>query len=319
MLFQLLFGFIVLGFATSWLVSGASLIAQHFRLPKLTIGITVVALGTSVPEIAISAIAALNQEPNISVGNIIGSNIANTIFILPLAGLVHRVVLPKLTIKLELPLILICTLFVYALMMNDTLNRIEALILIAIFMIIMTWLVWSIRLRDENLLGYEIAQTLRQELPSAHKSTLYLIVGLLLIAPSSYFAIEGAKGIAHYFDKSNLFVGLFITAIGTSLPELATSIVSLIKKEKGIMIGNIIGSNLINLLIALPIATLINPIHVSPVLLSRDLPFLIMMTLLLIIMGLVGKKPTVLSVLENLFYLLAYGGYLFLIAFSDKL
>lgn len=276
-------GLFLLIWSADRFVDGAAATARHFGMSPLLIGIVIIGFGTSAPEMIVSAISALNGNPGIALGNAYGSNITNIALILGATALIRPLTVPSQIIKQELPVLLLIT-FISAVLIYDTdITRIDAVILLAVFCIYMTG---SIRLglRQKNVALTDENKTAETSV-SLKSAVIQVIAGLGILLLSSQLLVWGAVEIARYFAVSDLIIGLTIVAVGTSLPELASSVAAARKGEQDLAIGNIVGSNLFNTLAVVGIAGIIKPIQAGSEIFSRDMTVMVFMTLLLFIFG----------------------------------
>ena len=273
-------GFALLVVGAESLVRGASKLAAAFGISPLVIGLTVVAFGTSAPEMAVSTISGLSGQANIAIGNVVGSNIFNILLILGVSALVAPLVVSQRLVKLDVPLMILASVTVYLFSLNGVISRPEGLFL---FAGIIAYTVFLIRQsRRENQAGQaEYAQEYGAKEPRFVKALLkdvvLILAGLGLLVLGSKWLVDGAVSIAQKLGVSDLIVGLTIVAAGTSLPELATSVVASLRGERDIAVGNVIGSCLFNLLAVLGVAGIVSPngIAVSPAALHFDLPVMV--------------------------------------------
>ena len=263
MLVYLLFaiGFVLLIKGADWLIEGSADIARKFRIPEIVIGLTVVAFGTSAPELAVNIIASINGNNGLAIGNIVGSNIANVLLILGVAGTITSLSVQKNTVWREIPFSLFAALLLGFLVndklsgdsQTDQISRADGLILVAMFAL---FIFYTFRLGKNNL---------TEELPEADnarpmwKSIGMLLTGLAGLVIGGHWIVEGAVSLARLFGYSESFVGLTIVAIGTSLPELATAVVAVRKGNTDLAIGNVIGSNVFNIFWVLGLSATISP------------------------------------------------------------
>lgn len=278
-------GFALLVWGAERFVTGASAIANNLGIPPLLIGLTIVGLGTSAPEIMVSSIASFQGNAALAIGNALGSNIANIGFVLGITALVVPLTVRSQTLRREYPILLAVCLATLLLMLDGTLGRSDGLLLLLGLVII---LYGMIRIGMRSLATDPMGSEFQAELPddmSTKKAVIYFTGGLVLLLFSSKILVWGAVNIATAFGISDLIIGLTLVALGTSLPELAASIASALKNEHDIAIGNIIGSNMYNLLAVLAVPGLIAPGPFDPLVLSRDMPMMIGLTLALFVMG----------------------------------
>lgn len=287
--FILLTALIVLVWSADKFVYGASTLARNFGISPMIIGLTIVAMGSSAPEMMVAAVASYQGNPNTAIGNAIGSNITNIALVLGITALIKPLMVSSSTIKQELPLILLLTVIAFWLLFDNNFSFIEGLaLMIGFFIFIGSLLIRAIKQRKNNIFEKDpMIIEAEQDIPEQSNtliSILWLIAGIILLVGSSHYLVESAVFIAHKFGISDLVIGLTVIAIGTSLPELAASIASVIKKEDDLAMGNIIGSNIFNILAVLPFAGLIAPGAIDPEAGSRDAPVMVAITLLLFIL-----------------------------------
>lgn len=250
----LLVGFLFLVKGADWFVEGAASIAKKLGIPQLIIGLTIVAMGTSMPEAAVSITAAMNQNAGITIGNIVGSNILNILIILGLTALITNVAIQKSTFLYEIPFMLIVTvvLIIFGIT-GETVTFAEGVIFWIMFLFYLGYL--FVMARKDNS---EDAEGVKAY--PVWKCILFMLVGGVLVIKGSDFAVSGASEIARYFGMSERFIGLTIVALGTSLPELVTSVTAARRGNAGIAIGNIVGSNIFNILFVIGTVALLCPV-----------------------------------------------------------
>lgn len=291
----LLLALAVLVWSADKFVFGASSVATNFGISPMIIGLTIVAMGSSAPEMMVAATSALQGSPNTAIGNAIGSNITNIALVLGITALFQPLAVSSDTVKRELPLILGITLIAYAVLFDRNFIFAEGLgLLIMFFAYIGALLFITFRKKQQNeVIDDPLILEAEHDVPEAvgtKMSIFWLIVGMVLLPLSAHYLVESATVIAKAFGISDLVIGLTIIAIGTSLPELAASLVSIWKKEDDLAMGNIIGSNIFNILAVLPIAALIAPGQVDPDATTRDAPYMLAVTLFLFILCFSRKK-----------------------------
>lgn len=237
----LMVGFVFLVKGADWFVEGAAGLARKLRIPQLIIGLTIVAMGTSMPEAAVSITAALNQNPGITIGNVIGSNIMNILVILGITAVITTVPIQNSTLRYEIPFVIFITvllvIFGYT---GSAITFVEGVIFWVLFLAYLVYLFFMSK-------NGEAEEGESEDIP-IWKCLLLMLVGGVMVAKGSDFAVGGASGIARFFGLSERFIGLTIVAFGTSLPELVTSVTAARKGNTGIAIGNIVGSNIFNIL-----------------------------------------------------------------------
>ena len=303
-------GLLLLIWSADRFVDGAAATARHFGMPQLLIGIVIIGFGTSAPEMIVSALSALNGNPGIALGNAYGSNITNIGLILGLTALVLPLAVNSQVLKQELPILIFVTALSAFLIMDGDVLRLDAWILLGIFFIYMGWTIWTgLRNRDDSLVHDVKEELQEQEYMSLAKALMWVVIGLALLMGSSQLLVWGAVEIARYFGVSDLVVGLTIVAVGTSLPELASSIAAARKNEVDLAVGNIIGSNLFNTLAVVGLAGAIAPMQIEQEVFTRDMPVMSVLTVLLLVFGF-GKKGQI-NRIKGLILLLAYISYNF--------
>ena len=285
MITAVLAGFTLLVWGADRFVIGAAATAHRLGVSTLLIGLTVVGFGTSAPEIMVSISAAASGAPELAVGNALGSNIANIGLILGITALIMPLTVRSQTLRRELPMLLAITLMALMPFLDSHLSRLEGLMLVGGLILMLYWLV---RLERSSSSGDElVAETeaeIRQDL-TLGKALGILLIGLLVLLAGSQLLVWGATGIARALGISDLVIGLTVVAIGTSLPELAASIAAVFKNEHDLAIGNVIGSNMYNLLAVMGIAGVVHPTPLSSNVLQRDFPVMIGLTVLLFAMA----------------------------------
>ena len=266
-------------------VEGAAATARHLGMPPLMIGMVIVGFGTSAPEMVVSAISALQGNPGIALGNAYGSNIANIGLILGLTALVSPITVHSLVLRKELPLLTVLTALAAAQLRDGVLTRFEAIVLLAAFAALMTWtILQGLRVQTDRLTEDVKADLGPRPMP-LKRAGLWLGTGLILLIASSRLLVWGAVKIAHSLGVSDLVIGLTIVAIGTSLPELASSLIATRKGEHDLALGNVLGSNLFNTLAVVGIAGAIHPMTVGPEVFYRDMPVMALFTVSLFAIG----------------------------------
>ena len=279
-------GFVLLVWGADRFVMGASGIARNLGVSPLIIGLTIVGFGTSAPEILVSAVAALEGNAGLGVGNALGSNIANIGLVIGVTALMMPLLVQSNVVRREFPVLFFVMFVVLFLIWDGVLGRWDGIILITGLAGLLMLMVKVAR--SSQVKGDPLESEFEQEVPkpeSKGKSTLWFVIGLLVLLGSSKLLVWGAVNVAQMFGVSDLVIGLTIVAIGTSLPELAASIAGALKNEHDIAIGNIIGSNMFNLLAVLAMPGLIAPGEVSSDVFSRDYPVMIALTVALLIMA----------------------------------
>jgi cation:H+ antiporter len=278
-------GLALLVWSADRFVEGAAATARHLGMPALLIGMVVVGFGTSAPEMVVSALASLQGNPGIALGNAYGSNIANIALILGLTALISPIAVHSQILRKELPVLTAITVLAVAQLWDGDLSRLDAVVLLAVFAALIGWSIREgLRERSDSL-GVEMEQELAAHPMPLPRAIVWLVVGLVLLIVSSRILVWGAVTIAQALGVSDLIIGLTIVAIGTSLPELASSLIAVRKGEHDLALGNVIGSNLFNTLAVVGIAGAIHPLDVPPEVLTRDMAVMGALTLSLFVIG----------------------------------
>lgn len=306
-----LFGLVLMVWSADRFVEGSAASARHFGIPPLIIGMVIVGFGTSAPEMAVSALAALQGNPGIALGNAYGSNIANIALILGAAALagpvltVHSRVLRK-----ELPILTVITAIAAWQLWDSSVSRADAVILLVLLAGVMGWTIWQGMTDGEDALTGEMAHELEAHAMTLPRALFWLATGLVLLVVSSRVLVTGAVEIARGFGVSDMIIGLTIIAIGTSLPELASSVTATRKGEPDIAVGNVLGSNLFNTLAVVGIAGSIDPITVGPEVFNRDVLVMAVLTVSLFVMGFgFTGRPGRINRIEGTVLVACYLGY----------
>lgn len=261
-LLLLVVGFIMLVKGADWFVEGASKVAEKFGIPQLVIGLTIVAIGTSLPEAAVSTSAALKGSAEITIGNVLGSNILNVLLILGITSVISPLAVQKSTVKYELPMVIGASVLLAALgLLDGTVGRMDGLILLAGMVFYLLYLLRMAR-KGQASVSEEEEQGGKTE--SMFKLILLILIGGAMIVLGSDVTVDAATALARIFGMSERLIGLTIVAFGTSLPELVTSATAAVKGKADIAVGNIVGSNLFNILFVVGIAAVITPVVYQP-------------------------------------------------------
>lgn len=308
----ILIGFALLIWSADKFVLGASNTARSFSISPLIVGVVIVGLGTSAPEMLVSAIAAAEGNTGLSIGNAIGSNITNVGLMLGLTALFYPLHIHSKLLKREMPLLLIILGLSYCLLWDQYLSFLNGLLLIAMMFAMLGFTIWEAKRHNEDSLAQEMLDELPEEVSKGH-ALKWLIVGILVLIGSSRVLVWGAVEVAEYFEVSDLIIGLTVVAIGTSLPELATTIAAARKKEFDLAVGNIIGSNIFNILGVMALPGLINPGSFDAAVLTRHYPVMLALTVALIVFSIAWRKGKtgVLGRSEGALLLAGYLAYMF--------
>jgi len=289
----LVLGFILLLKGADWFVDGSSSIASRFGIPQLIIGLTIVAMGTSLPEAFVSITAALKSNAAITIGNVVGSNILNVGIILGITALIRPLHIQNSTIKYEMPFMMLVTLLLILQGINQNISRFDGIIMWLFFL---GYLYYIFRMTKNQTEETEIKKT----------NPLFIPLGLVCLMIGSNFAVDAATNIAISLGVSQRFIGLTIVALGTSLPELVTSVTAARKGNADIAIGNIIGSNIFNIFFVLGISSFIHEITINS---AVFLDMFIMMAALFITYGFAASKRSI-NKKEGLFLVCLYVAYM---------
>lgn len=305
---QIIFGAALLAFGADRFVVASAALARNFKLPSLLVGILLVGFGTSFPELIVSAIAASHHKAQIAIGNVIGSNIANVGLVLGLVALIMPIKVHSRLIKREFPILIIISIVAGVLLWNGYLSRLDGVILLVLLALHIYWISVSIP-KSEDVVIHEI----EEQKPARMKTSIaivWCVVGLALLFVSSELLVNGAVGAAKLMGISDLVIGLTVVTIGTSLPELAATITSALKKEHDIAIGHVVGSNIFNILAVLAMPALISPGTFSPSVMRRDYPVMMAFTVVLWLATFCLPTKARLGRAVGGIFLLGYIGYL---------
>lgn len=280
--FVLGLGFLIVG--ADVLIRGASRLALTFGIAPLVIGLTVVAFGTSAPELAVSVQASISNQANLALGNVVGSNIFNILFILGVSSIIAPLIVAKNLIRRDVPIMIGISIVVYLFALNKIFSFTEGIILFTVLIIYVWFLIYQSR-RANSESKVDVSTKIEIEKSSKYgliKNIGFIILGLGLLILGSNWLVDSSIVFAKYFGVSELVIGLTIVAIGTSLPEVVTSIVATIRGERDIAVGNVIGSNIFNILGVLGLAGIFSPngIEIAPSVINIDLPFMIAVALI---------------------------------------
>lgn len=316
-LITLFLGLALLVWSSDIFIDSAASIAQHLNIAPLIIGVVVLGFGTSAPEMLVAILASLDNSPGLAIGNVVGSNIANIGLILGITAIVSPIVIKSSLLKREFPILLAISVIGIFLMLDNDLDMTDGYILIVLLMVVMTWMIYANRtinptdpLSDENL--EELKEHPKMGLS---KSWGLLLTGLVILILSAKMMVWGAVEIAHFFQVPDVIIGLTIIAIGTSLPELAAAINAAKKGKADLMIGNIIGSNLFNLLAVMSMPALIAPSLIENTTLLIDYPIMLALTVAMLLVALPRKGNAVITKFEGSLLLISFVSYMLLLYF----
>ncbi len=314
----LILGLILLVISAEWLVKGASRLAAGCGISPLVIGLTVVAFGTSAPELSVSVMSAFKGQADLALGNVVGSNIFNVLFILGVASLVTPLIVAQQLVKLDVPVMILVSVMVLVLGYDGSIGRLDGLLFFAGGVGYTVFLIRQSRKESNNAVKAEYDQEFGGQ---AEKSNPLVDIGLILVAIGglvigSKFLVNGAVEIAQYFGVSELIIGLTIVSAGTSLPEVATSVVAAYRGERDIAVGNVVGSNIFNILVVLGLSSIIAPsgINVAAPALAFDIPIMIAVAVACLPIFFAGYQ---ISRLNGAIFLAFYVAYVVYLIFSS--
>jgi cation:H+ antiporter len=314
---QIVAGFLLLVWGADRLVAGASAFARNMGVSPLIIGLTIIGFGTSAPELVVSAVATLKGNSGLAVGNAIGSNIANMGLVLGTTALIYPLRMESTALKREYPVLLLIMLVCFFMALDGQYSRLEGWLLLAGLLIVV---IWIIRIGLHRPLSDPLAEEFDAEIPKdtpTRVAVFWLLVGLVVLPISSTFLVDGSIFIARYLHVSDTVIGLTVVALGTSLPELATAVTAALHKEDDLAIGNIIGSNIFNLLGVLGIAAVISPVDLLSIILARDFPAMFLMTGALYLMASDFRGPGSIGRRSGSTLLLMFAGYFIMVWMSS--
>ena len=308
----IIIGFVLLIWSADKFVLGASNTARSFSISPLIVGVVIVGLGTSAPEMLVSAMAAADGNTGLSIGNAIGSNITNIGLMLGITAMLYPLQIHSKLLQREMPTLLVIIALSYFILWDMELSFANGLLLLTLMFLMLGFTIWEAKNQPDDALSQEILEELPEQV-SKGAAIKWLLIGILILIASSRILVWGAVEIAEYYQVSDLIIGLTIVAIGTSLPELAATITAARKKEYDLALGNIIGSNIFNILGVMALPGLIRPGTFDSAVLTRDYPMMLGLTIALLIFSIAWRKGTtgVLARLEGGLLLIGYIGYMF--------
>lgn len=295
---MIIIGFVLLVIGADLLIKGASNVAKRFKISETLIGLTIVALGTSAPELIITITSASQGATDLIIGNAVGSNLCNILLILGIMSIIRPVELEKEIIKLHLPISLFVAIIILGMELSTVLmsqrmilDRLDGMILITLFAIYFSYPVFS-EIKNIINTNKEIKKSSDKENINVFLSIFYIIIGVVLLKYGGDFVVDNATNIAQEFHLPERVIGLTIIAIGTAMPEFVTSIVAVIKKDTSLAVGNLVGSCVLNLLLILGIGAIITPLNFSEEF-NNNIIWLIISTIIIWLLNFVGKKDTI--------------------------
>lgn len=313
-------GLALLVWSADRFVDGSAATARYFGMPPLLIGMVVVGFGTSMPEMVVSVLAGLQGNPGIALGNAYGSNITNIALILGVTAILHPIAIHSGVLRKELPILIGVTFLAVWQAADDQLTRFDAVVLLAVFVVIMLWTILQGIKKRRDSFASEVSHEAATRVLSIQSALSWMVTGLVLLVASSQMLVWGAVKIAHTLGVSDLVIGLTVVAIGTSLPELASSIAASRKGEHDIALGNVLGSNLFNTLAVVGLAALIKPMQLSAEVLQRDIAVMAVLTVSLFVMGYGFRGPGRINRVEGgilVTIYIMYTGYLVITALGQ--
>jgi len=279
------FGLFLLVWSADRFIEGSAVTARHFGMPPLLIGMVIIGFGTSAPELVVSALAASQGNPGLALGNAYGSNITNIALILGITAIISPIIVSSQVLRKELPILTIVTAIAAWQIWDGEITRFEGVILLVVLAGLMSWTIYQGMKTEPDNFSSAMEQELDISTLSTKMALFWLVFGLILLVVSSRMLVWGAVEIAQGFGISDMIIGLTVVAVGTSLPELASSVIAARKGEHDIALGNIIGSNLFNTLAVVGIAGVIHPMTVGPEVFSRDMMVMAALTVSLFVLG----------------------------------
>jgi len=305
-------GFALLIWSADKFVLGASNTARSFSISPLIVGVVIVGLGTSAPEMLVAAMAAIDGKSSIAIGNALGSNITNVGLMLGLTAIFYPLRIHSNLLKREMPVLVVVMLISLLLLWDQRLGFLDGAILLAIMISILAFTIYETQKNSKDQLPQEILDDMPEEV-SKGEAIKWLIIGIIILIGSSRVLVWGAVEVAHFWGISDLIIGLTIIAIGTSLPELATTLAAARKKEFDLAVGNIVGSNMFNILGVMAIPGLIHPDNFESQVITRDYPVMFALTIALIIFSMAWRKGKtgIINRIEGGLLLVGYIAYMF--------
>lgn len=305
----IIIGFAMLILGANLLVDGSSNVAKKFHIPEIIIGLTIVSIGTSMPELFVSLTSALDGFPDMAVGNVVGSNVANLLLILGMSAVIRTITFKRETRLIEIPICLFVTiLFMILCNIGQDITRVDAVILLVAFILFIMYTIIMAKKGEEFDKEDGEKQQEEAKKTSTLKDIISIILGVVLLKIGGDFTVDNSVNIANMFNWSEKLISVTILAVGTSLPELVTSASAAIKGNSDIAMGNILGSNIFNMLFIIGVSALVSPITYN-LSYNRDMGILIIATLVLALFPVIPPKNKM-SRMNGIIYFLLYVGYL---------
>jgi cation:H+ antiporter len=312
-LITMILGFIGLLWSANHLVTGASGVASYYRISPLIIGLTLVAIGASIPGIMVAITAAIEGRNELAIGNAVGANIANIGLVLGLTILLRPLTVNSSILRREYPLLFLVMLFTYSLMLDGYLSVIDGCLFLVACILLIGYFIFLARRSRNDPLAKEFRQKINVKRP-LRANLVSVIIGLVILPLSAHFLVKSVIQTGHWFGITDLVMGLTIIAIGTTLPNIATSLIAAFKGHDDIAVGNILGSNMFNLLVVIAFPGIINPSAISHTVLWRDIPVMFIITFVLLLVNYHYKKK--IERWHGGLLLLIYGCYMISLVFN---
>jgi len=315
----LIIGLALLVWSSDIFIEGAASTAKHLSISPLVIGVVVLGFGTSMPEVVVGTLASLDNSPGLAIGNAVGSNIANIALVLGFTAIIAPIVVKSSILKRELPVLLAISIGAYLLVLDGHLGFYDGIILVIALVVVMGWMIKANKSMDETDPLADETKSELDDLPelTKNKALVYLIGGLIVLMVSAKMMVAGAVDIAQFFDVPDVVIGLTIIAIGTSLPELAAAIAAARKNEADLMIGNIVGSNLFNIMAVLAVPALLAPSVINTDVLYIDMPIMLGFTLAMLLMAIPRKGKAVIHKSQGILLTSLFIAYLIMLYFRS--
>lgn len=308
----LLGGLVLLYFGGEYLVRGASALALKLQIPPALVGMTVVAIGTSSPELVVSLQAALNDQPDISVGNVVGSNIANVGLILGLTILIFPFAVRRDILRFDWVAMMVASILFYVLSLNLSIGRLEGAVFLAALILYITFSFMRARYRRNKKIDVP-AEPKKDGEGRLVVLLLFIVLGTVALIFGARWFLSGATDIARNFGVSDRIIAVTLVAFGTSIPELAASVIAAFKKEEDISLGNIVGSNLFNLLAILGITALVSPVSISPDIINSDVFWMLGTSFAILPLAVIGRR---FGRLDGILLIASYIAFIYFVAFK---
>ncbi|MBN2778329.1 MAG: calcium/sodium antiporter [Bacteroidales bacterium] len=307
--FYLIAGIIILLLSGNWLVKSGSAIAEYFKIPPFIVGVTIVSFGTSAPELFVSLNAAISGSPDIAIGNVVGSNIANIGLVLALSAIVITIPVQRSTIRFDFPILIFASIIITVFMLDLMISRYEGIIMMSMMLVYLFFIIKFNRVKKaDKIIVFKTKNDVTRSKSSLFKSILVVIISCLGLLVGSNILVEGAGNIATSLGVSERIVSITVIAFGTSIPELATSLIAAFKKQIDIGVGNVIGSNIFNIFVITGLSSTVSPLDVNPTTMSFDIYFLLGFVVLTGLFFIPLKNPQI-TRLKGLILLFAYFAY----------